>query len=116
MHGAGGTEATKQPRGGSSAHGCSRTCAAGGGDPEPLQLAGASARPRRSAPARPSRCGRGGAAAEGAAVGAWREGKPKYTAPRRGGAGCPPANPRPSFTLQANGRRGEPRDRSLAAA
>lgn len=73
---------------------------------------------RGSASARrpPARRGRGGAPRR-ERPGAGRAGKPKYTAPSREGAWPPPpANRRRAGEPRANGGRGGPRDRSLAAA
>lgn len=117
VHGAGGPEATKRLRGGSSKHGNRRTCVAeavsttlrscGRCAPPPAGAAlpwlsprgaGGAGRPRRARP-------RGRSA----------EANQNTPRPRRGGAGCPPANPRAARARPANGRRGESRNQSLAA-
>lgn len=117
MHGAGGPEATKQLRCGSSKHGSSRTCVAeavsatlrscGRRAPPPAGAAlprlsprgaGGAGRPRRARP-------RGRSA----------EANQNTPRPRRGGAGCPSANPRPARARPTNGHRGESRNQSLAA-
>lgn len=117
MHGAGGPEATKQLRCGSSKHGSSRTCVAeavsatlrscGRRAPPPAGAAlprlsprgaGGAGRPRRARP-------RGRSA----------EANQNTPRPRRGGAGRPSANPRPARARPTNGHRGESRNQSLAA-